>query len=188
MSKFLRCLVTASLLLVPPQLFAQSDYVFNKSRPYTQQDQDECVSKTQPKSLYICSSYPVEREVQPPTPSTKLAPDPSTPRFNQCIDTYRAVYNYVLSNCMQALDKDLSGRTNWLALWTEDAKVAKEIAWQRIDEVKLESIRQRHADNAALRDSRAGQTPLQNAIDRLNDAVNAPCIYFDEHHISRSCD
>lgn len=188
MSKSVCAVLAISLLLATPQLFAQSSYYFNKSRSYTEKDRDECLKSSPEKSSYLCNTYPITPESQRPLPRSGLAPDPTTPRFNQCLDTYREVYNYVLSNCPEELNKDLSGRTNWLGLWTDESKASKEHAWARIREIKLENIQAQHARNAALRDSRVGQTPLQNAMDRLDDATNRPCVYYDEHHISQSCD
>lgn len=124
MSKSVSAALAASQLLVSTEVFAQSGYRLAKSRPYTKKERDGCLKISSDTSSYLCASYPMTPEDQRPAPRPELAPDPTMPRFNQCLDTYRHVNNYALSKCSEELNRDLARRRNCINLATSACDTA----------------------------------------------------------------
>jgi hypothetical protein len=114
-------------------------------------------------------------------------PDPRTPRYNKCVEKYHENYYFVSRNCWQDLDTDLNDAFgNWFhqderkALLMQTKK--REAEMKRVVD---EGLRKLEFDRET---SRRKMTPLERRLDELEEKLSAPCIYYDEMSIARSCE
>lgn len=113
-------------------------------------------------------------------------PDPRTPRYNKCVvDNYENYY-FIRDHCGTELNADLDAAFGtW---WNQDKRRAVYMQTKKREaEMKRtvdEGLRKLENDREA---SRRKMTPLERRIDELEEKVNAPCIYYDEMNIARSC-
>lgn len=111
--------------------------------------------------------------------------DSRTPKFNKCVELFDENYYYVRNNCMLDLISDLSPLSGWFSFSkSKAAQEAEQSAYRRINEMKIiADLRIKEILNEQGK-RRIHQTPLENAIDKLNE----PCLYADRDNIMRSCD
>lgn len=113
--------------------------------------------------------------------------DPRTPRYNKCVDDHIEDYYYVSRNCGMELNADLDAAFgNWFHQDERKAVLMQTVKREaEMKRVLDERTKQMEFD----RETRRRQmTPTQRRLDELEEKLSAPCIYYDNMSVARSCD